>query len=432
MRAGIWRLPGASPVVWGALDAPGASRTYGLYVHYDGQPVDASRWSFPPWQPTLTTRALEAGGVARPFPAAGESVDPEARIYARSAGDDKAPLAALFAALDALAAAGIAPGANFRFLFEGEEEAGSPHLGAYLDAHAGELDVDLWLICDGPVHASRRPQLVFGVRGYTGIDLTVYGAGRYLHSGHYGNWAPNPALELAHLLSGLKDPGGEVRIAGFYESTAPVTAADRRALTALPSYDRELRHELALHSTEAGSAPLAERILLPSLNIRGLESASVGATARNVIPTSATASLDIRLAPGNDPEGMLDLLESHLESRGYRIVREEPDADTRRAHPHLVRAVRRAGYPAVRTPIGHPAVAPIVTATEAAAGEPPVLVPTLGGSLPLYLFVDAGATPVVIVPIANHDDNQHAPDENLRLANLWYGVDLMAAILAGP
>jgi acetylornithine deacetylase/succinyl-diaminopimelate desuccinylase-like protein len=432
----LWTLedvPQAPPIVWGRLDAPGAHRTLGIYVHYDGQPVVPEAWSTPgPWAPTLYTAALEAGGRPRPLPAPGERIDPAWRLYARSAADDKAPLPALLAALDLLREDGLAPTSNLRFLFEGEEEAGSPHLGAYLAAHRDEIEVDAWLIFDGPEHPSGRPQLAFGVRGVTGLEITMYGALRPLHSGHYGNWAPNPAMELARLLASMKDGEGRVLVAGFYDSTRPPGAAERQALDALPPIDEALREELGLAATEAGNALLAERLLLPSLNVRGLASAAVGPAARNLIPTTATASLDLRLAPGNDPGAMLDLVEAHIRTQGFHVVREEPDAATRRRHPRLARVERQGGYPATRTPMDHPLVGALAAAAEAAAAAPVVLVPSLGGSLPLHLFAGGTEQPVVIVPIVNHDNNQHAPDENLRLGNLWYGVRLVSEILSLP
>jgi acetylornithine deacetylase/succinyl-diaminopimelate desuccinylase-like protein len=426
----LWEIEGVPPVVYGEAPAAGAAVTLGIYVHYDGQPVDRSKWSHPPWEPTLYTRAMEDGGRSRPFPEPGEAIDPEWRLYARGAGDDKAPIAAIFGALDALASAGIARTANLKFFFEGEEEAGSEHLGEYMAKYRDRLDVDLWLICDGPVHPSRRPQLAFGVRGVTGLAVTVYGATRYLHSGHYGNWAPNPALLLAQLLGSMKDAEGDVTIAGFYDSTAPVGEAEREALAALPDYDDELRRELGLAAaaTEGRGASLAERLLRPSLNVRGFVSGAVGAEARNVIPNEATASIDVRLVKGNDPGAMVELVEKHIESRGYLIVREDPDEATRLANPRVAKVVRRSGYPAARTEMGHPRVRRLIAAARHAAGGDLVLLPTLGGSLPLYLFNEILEKPVVIVPIANHDDNQHAPNENLRLANLWYGIDLMASV----
>lgn len=431
-EARLWEIDGAAPVVSGRLEVPGASRTLGIYAHYDGQPVDEERWTHPPFEPTLYTAAIEAGGTPRPFPGPDESIDPEWRLYARSAGDDKVSFGALFAAFDALESSGIALTSNLVFFFEGEEEQGSTHLGQFMDEHLAELEVDLWLICDGPVHQSRRPQLVFGVRGITGLDITVYGAERYLHSGHYGNWAPNPAMMLAQLLAGMKDAEGRVTIEGFYESVEPLDEASKAALGRLPAIDDSLRHELGLARTEADNAPLSERILLPTLNLRGIRSATVGPTARNVIPIRAEASLDIRLVKGNDPDRMLDLVEGHIRAQGYHIVREEPDRETRLTHPRIARVVREQGYPAVRTSLDLPLIRPVVDAARRAAGEELVLLPSLGGSLPLYLFEKRLARPLVIVPMANHDNNQHGPDENLRVANLWYGIDLFAALLTMP
>ena len=310
-------VDGAPPIVTGRIEAPGATRTLGIYVHYDGQPVDASRWTHGPWTPMLYTAAMHQGGTPRSFPEEGESVDPEARIYARGAGDDKAPIAALLATLDALQERDIALTSNMVFLFDGEEERGSPHLDQYLRQYQDRFDgVDLWLFCDGPVHQSRQPQIVFGVRGVTGMEVTVYGANRPLHSGHYGNWAPVPGQMLANLLASMKSTDGEVLIDGFYDTVEPLTEAERAALDELPRVDEQLKDELRLARTEGGGERLEERLLLPSLTVRGLASGNVGDKARNIIPSTATAALGVRLVKGNDPDQMLDLVEQHIPCAG--------------------------------------------------------------------------------------------------------------------
>ena len=429
----IWSEEGAPPFVYGRIDVPGARRTIGIYAHYDGQPVDPEEWTHPPFEPVLLDAPLDVGGAPRPLPAAGEAIDPEWRIYARAAGDDKGAIVALLAALDALRAAGLAPTSNVVILLDGEEEVGSPHLAACLDRHRERLRVDMWLFADGPVHSSRRPQLVFGVRGIVGLELTVYGPVRPLHSGHYGNWAPNPATRLAQLVASMVDSSGNVRIAGFYDTARPVTDAERRALERLPDQDDELRRELGLATTDGEGALLAERLLRPALNVRGLEAGGVGAQAPNAIPSSATASIDLRLVPGNDPDAMLDLVERHVRAQGYHVIGDEPSREVRLAHSRLARIERETGYPAVRTSPEARGVREVVAAATVAAGpESLLLVPTLGGSLPLFLFQDTPDRPIVVVPIANHDDNQHAADENLRIANLWYGIDLFAALLSMP
>ena len=420
----------APPLVFGELNVPGATRTLGIYAHYDGQPVDPSQWLQSPWEPTLWTARHDEGGHAIAFPQPGENIDPEWRLYARSAGDDKGPLIALLAALDAFAEKGIQPTANIKFLFDGEEEAGSPHLGAYLTTHREKLaDIDVWLFCDGPVHQSRKPLLLFGARGDAHLDVTVYGANRPLHSGHYGNWAPVPAMELAQLLASMKDETGKVIIEEFYDSVAPIGAAERAALARLPNYEDELKSELGLSRTEGQGETLPERLLLPALTVRGLSSGHTGALATNIIPDTATAALDIRLVKGNDPVRMLDLVERHIRQRGFHVVHEDPDAATRARYPKIAKVIRSRGYPAARTEMSLPIAREIATAVTMAAGEEVLLVPTMGGSLPLYLFTDLLGKPVLLLPIANHDNNQHAENENLRLANLWYGVDVFAAVM---
>jgi len=431
MEATLWTAKDAAPLVYGRLVAAGATRTIGLYAHYDGQPVNTENWASPPWNATLRAGTPQSGARARKLPEVGGRIDPEWRLYARSAGDDKLPIIALLSALDALKAETISPKVNLVLMFEGEEEAGSTHLSAYLKAHKHQLTVDTWLIFDGPVHPSRKPMLAFGVRGYTGFDLTVYGANRALHSGHYGNWAPNPALELARLLASMKDANGEVLVRDFYADLNPPAPEVVKALDAVPDMDDQLRNEYGLARSEANNALLVKRLMLPSLNIRGLASARVGAAARNLIPARATASLDLRLVAGNDPEQMLDRVQAHIRRQGYFIVQQEPNAQTRRRHPRIARMIRHPGYPAAASDLNTPMARQLRKLIREASGQDPVIMPTLGGSLPLYHFNQILHTPVIIVPTANHDDNQHAANENVRLGNLFYAMDLMAAILTG-
>lgn len=428
----LLEMDGAPPLIYGVLEAPGATRTIAIYVHYDGQPTAPAEWTHPPFKPVLYSDAMTAGGAPINFPKAGDPVNPDWRLYARSAGDDKAPIAALLAAIDALQAAGIPLTSNIKLIFDGEEEAGSGHLDDYLAAHRSKFaDVSLWLFCDGPTHQSGRPQLVFGVRGVTGLEVTVYGPNRGLHSGHYGNWAPGPGWRLAQLLASMKNQNGRVRIKNFYKSAIPLTKAERAAIAAAPAVDEKLREVFGLAESEANNAPLGERIALPALNLKGLKSAEVGAKSRNIIPPSATASIGLRLVKGNDPSAMLDLVEAHIERQGYKIVRDDPDAQTRLAYPLIAKVTRSGGYPAMRSAMDDPALAPLTAALRVAADDL-ILTPTLGGSLPLYMFEQASDAPIVILPIANYDDNQHTADENIRLGNLFYGIEAYAAGLTMP
>ena len=425
---------GAPPAVYGERKTPGARHTVLVYAHYDGQPVDPARWSSPPWKPVLRTQALEQGGKEVALESLTGPLDGEWRLYSRSASDDKAPIAAVMAALDALAAAGAAPSVNLKFLFEGEEEAGSPHMRAMLETHRELLRADLWLLCDGPVHPTRRMQLYFGARGIVDVEITTYGATRTLHSGHYGNWAPNPALELARLLAGLRDADGRVQVAGFYDDVRAASSAERHALAAVPDGDRELRQELGLASTLGSGGALAESVMLPALNVRGLSAGGVGEHAANAIPNEARASIDFRLVPDQTPAKVRERVEAHLQAQGWTIVRETPDAAMRRSRAKLIKLDWGEGYPPARTPVDGAEATAVARVLEEGLSAPLIRVPTLGGSVPMYLFTDVTGSPVVGVPIVNHDNNQHAADENLRLQNLWDGIEVLAVLLArlGP
>lgn len=432
----LLHLEGAPPIVYGSLMVPGATRTLGIYVHYDGQPVDPSQWVHPPFEPTLYTRAMDAGGSPRPLPGDGEPIDLEWRIYARSAGDDKAPIGALLPVLRALRESGIQPTSNLIFFFDGEEEAGSPNLGEYMERYRDRIaPIDIWLFFDGPVHQSGRPQITFGVRGSMGLEVTVYGATRELHSGHYGNWAPDTPQILARLLASMKDEDGRVLVDGWYDSAEPIGPEERAALAAMPDYDTELRRELGLAWTEGQPASLSERLLLPALTVRGLSGGNTGALASNVIPNTATAALGIRLVKGNDPAHLRELVIRHIEGQGFHVVTEDPDMDTRLRYPRLAKVTGGEGAsPAARTSMANPFARQVVAAASRAAerlfgAESLLIAPGMGGTLPLYLFTDVAGKPAVIVPVANHDNNQHGANENLRLANLWYAIDLYAALL---
>jgi acetylornithine deacetylase/succinyl-diaminopimelate desuccinylase-like protein len=402
-----------------------------VYAHYDGQPVTEADWATPPWTPTLRDGRIEAGARVIPLDGLSGPLNGEWFLYGRSAGDDKAPIAALLSALDALAALKATASVNLKVFFDGEEEAGSPHLRAVLERNKELLRGDAWLVCDGPVHPNRRPLVYFGVRGITDVELTLYGPSRALHSGHYGNWVPNPAVELAHLAFGLRDTDGRIKIAGFYDDVRPPTEAERQALREFPDVDAELRRELALAATEADGARLVERLMLPALNVRGLQAGAVGERAANAIPTTARASIDFRLVPGQTPERVKERFEAHLAAQGYTVVHQAPTLDERRARARLVFLQWQSGYPAMRTPLDSPFARALVGLVGEASGTPVVRTPTLGGSVPMHLFPDVLGATAMGLPIANHDDNQHAADENLRIQNLWDGTVVFATLLTG-
>jgi acetylornithine deacetylase/succinyl-diaminopimelate desuccinylase-like protein len=422
---------GNAPYILAERAFPGAERTLLIYAHFDGQPVDPSEWATPPFEPTLRAGSLEDGAPVVPWSEARAPLDPEWRIYARSAGDDKAPVIALLAALDALEAAGIAPSVNVKLILDGEEEYGSPTLAGVLAAHASKLDADVLLFCDGPMHQSRRRQLVFGVRGSTTVELTTYGPNRPLHSGHYGGWAPNPNESLVALLAAMHDGEGNVRIPGFADAARPPSTAERAAIAAMPEMDDALMEEFGLGARLGGETRLEERILGPAIIVKGIDGGGVGDAAANVIRSRARASLNVRIVPEQTPETVRASFLGWLEGRGFHVVeRREPTAAELRDHARVVRLDAGAGYPGYRTPLTSPEAARLLTVLDAIGGEATLLTPTMGGSLPVYRFDEALDMPILFLPVANHDNNQHGRDENLRIRNLWDAIDMYAALLA--
>jgi acetylornithine deacetylase/succinyl-diaminopimelate desuccinylase-like protein len=264
----------------------------------------------------------------------------------------------------------------------------------------------------------------------TGAELTVYGPSHGLHSGHYGNWAPNPVTLLANLVASMRDDDGRILIKGFYDDVAPITPAERRALATIPAIDSAMRVEVQLGATEAKNAPLVERIMQPALNLRGIRGGGVGATASNTIPTDATASIDFRLVPRQTPEHIKQLVEAHVKARGYFIVDHSPTAAERMAHDRVIKITWEAGYPATRVSMDSPLSRAVIRAAVEALGTPIVALPTLGGSLPMYTFESVLHAPLIVLPIVNHDNNQHAANENLRMKNLFDGIDVYAGVMA--
>jgi acetylornithine deacetylase/succinyl-diaminopimelate desuccinylase-like protein len=408
-------LPAATPpVVWGEIKTPGAKRTIVFYAHYDGQPVTPSEWD-----------------TGQPFTPVVKQVDGEPRIYARGAGDDKAAIFAQLTALSALQAAHIPLQSNIRFIWEGEEEAGSAHLEQILMANRDLIHGDIWLVCDGPVDQTRRQTLIFGARGDAHIQITVYGPDRSLHSGHYGNWAPNPAMMLVQLLAGMKDRDGHVLIPHFYDGIVPLGPIEKKALAKAPVNDDLLRNELAIGQTEGAGKHLLELLNQPTLNINGISSGQTGAHSTNSIPPTATANLDLRLVVGIDPKTQQQRVIDYIRSQGYFITETPATREQRLAHPKVAYIQAEGGEAASRTPMDLPIAADVIHAVETAHGEV-ILLPTSGGTVPLDAMERAAQTRTISVPIANHDDNQHAANENLRLQNLWDGVETMAALLAMP
>lgn len=421
-----------NPLVFGELPISGADRRDGrtllVYFHYDGQPVEPARWEQEdPFRPVLRAGSL-ADGAGRLDLEASEVFRPDDRLYARSVADDTGPVIAFLGALDALDAAGVAVSSHLKVILDGEEEAGSPSLVPAISRHRTRFAADALLILDGPLHQSGRPTVSFGARGILTLELVVYGPRVPLHSGHYGNWAPNPAVRLARLIASMKDDAGRVLIPGFYDGIA-FTEEEREALDAVPDDLPALRRSLGFAEADGVGDSLQEAIQYPSLNVRGLRSAWVGGEARTIVPATATAALDVRLVAETPADAMFARIRDFLESQGYLVLDREPTDAERQEHPRLLRLARGGGTNAFRTPLDHPLAARIVESLTEIWGEQPVRKRTSGGTVPIAPFVEALGVPALMVPTVNHDNNQHSPNENLRLGHFFRSIVSFAAIL---
>jgi acetylornithine deacetylase/succinyl-diaminopimelate desuccinylase-like protein len=423
----ILETPGAPVSVYGELNTPGATRTLLFYAHFDGQPIGSlDQWATPPFTPTLRSGRLEDGGAIIPWSAATYPLSDDARIYARSASDDKSPIIAMLAAIDALRAANIPLSANIKFFLEGEEEAGSTNLARTLETHRDLLASDLWIFGDGPIDPRGLPRVVLGVRGVTAFRITVYGASGGLHSGHYGNVAPNPGARLAHLIASMRADDGTILVDGM-EADTP--SPEAMAL-AREGFDSEgMLSGPSIHETESGLS-YGESVLRPSLNVTQLLYGGSGAQ-RNAIDPEASAGFDIRLTPGLTPDEAHAAIERHLRAQGYDLVDAPPTPEQRRAHARLARLEWGGeGYSSAVAPLDHPGVQRVVGVLRTATNNELRIAPILGGSLPIAPIGDVLQTPFIIAPIVNADNNQHAPNENIRVREFRRGVELYAALLA--
>ncbi len=418
-----------NPLVYGELKARNASRTLLIYCHYDGQPVDPLQWrQESPWKPIMRSASLDSGGAEVPDFLNSKRFEPDWRLYARSASDDTSPIVGLLAAIDALESSGHTRTANLRVVLDGEEEAGSPNLAAAITDYRELLEADLMLILDGPLHPSNRPTLVFGARGILTLRLTVFGPRFPLHSGHYGNWAPNPAMQLAQLLATMKDAQGRTLVRGFYDGIH-FPEDEVKQMASVPDDQQALMELFGIADVDRVGNNLQEARNFPSLNIRGLRSAWVEDQVRTIIPDQAIAELDVRLVKETPAEDLKTKILAHIEEQGFHVVTAPPDDEVRRRFGKIVLVDARNGTPAYRTPLDDPLARRVALSLENSWGHPPVLIRTSGGTVPISHFIDALQFPALSLPIVNFDNNQHSPNENLRLGHLWDGIVSIAAVL---
>ena len=424
MKPEVWETP-STPMVYGERLVPGAARTLLFYIHYDGQPVDKTRWAqSDPFLPILRSGSLDEG-ADEVREVAGRSTFPDSwRIYARSAGDDKGPIQAFVSAIDAI---GGKPTHNIKVILHGEEEGGGPALDDVIRRYPERLRSDVLIIVDGPQHPSGRPTIFYGARSIASLDLTVYTAKSAMHSGNYGNWLPDANVRLSQLLASMVEPTGKVAIAGFYDDVLPFSASAIEMMQDVPDDTAAMQRLYGVGSTDGAASSFQEALNLPAFSVRAMRGGEVG----SVIAASAAAEINIRTVKETSSRTMADRVIAHIRKQGYFVVDTNPDTATLAAHQRIAKVTVRpdARTTAWRTDPDHPAARLVTEALRAQWGAALVRIRTLGGGVPAAPFINAYQVPTVGVSLANYDDNQHTDNENLRLGNLWSGISTLAALM---
>jgi acetylornithine deacetylase/succinyl-diaminopimelate desuccinylase-like protein len=434
------QLPnGGKPLVYAeySKQVPGA-KTVLFYMHFDGQPVLPEQWAQKsPWQAVVKQRnAAGAWEIVPTERLMADKLDPELRVFARASSDDKGPIMMFLAAFDAFKASGLEPGINVKVLLDSEEEKGSTTIDKVATEHKALLRADGIVIHDSPMHASGKPTLVFGNRGNTTVTLTAYGPKSPLHSGHYGNYVPNPAQRLASLLATMKDDDGRVTIPGYYDRVK-LTEAERKILAEVDDNEVALKKRVGIAKAESVGRNYQEALQYPSLNIRGLAAAAVADKAANIVPNKAVAEFDLRTTPEAGPEYLFGLIEAHIKSKGWYLAKGEPTDTERATYDKIASLSLGRASRSVRTPIESPLGTWLSGALTQAAGRDGapgsvVRIRMMGGSVPTDKLVSVLDVPFVIVPLVNGDNNQHSYDENMRIGNYIDGVRVLTRLLRTP
>ncbi|GLU51329.1 M20/M25/M40 family metallo-hydrolase [Dyadobacter frigoris] len=413
---------------------PKNTKTVLFYFHLDGQAVRPTEWfQKDPYMTVLKEKSADGSFKEIDWNLLKDGkINDEWRIFARSTSDDKGPIVMLLQALDILAAQKQQPPFNVKVVLDCEEEKGSPGLKAALAEYKTQLMADFLIVMDGPMHATNRPTLTFGCRGGTGFSLTTYGAITQQHSGHFGNYSPDPTFSLAKIISTMKDDDGRVLVDGFYDGIK-FDAEAVKLMAAVPDNLLEINDRLQIAEAEKVGKNYQESMQYPSLNIRGLKAAVTGKGGGSIIPEEALAEFGIRLVPETEGAHMTSLVKKHIEKQGYTVVDHVPTKQERMAHKKLVfMSNGGAGSPAFRTEVNSPIGNWLRKSVTENFTEQPVIIRIMGGSVPVVPFIQTLGVPAVIVPMVNMDNNQHSPNENLRIGNLRMGIKTCLSILTTP
>lgn len=420
-----------APLFFATLPMEDNKPTILFYMHFDGQSVDPSKWDQPNPYKVELKKEDGSGWVSVPFGELDEDIDYNWRLFGRSTSDDKGPIVMFLNAIDLLRKNNTAIPFNVKVILDGEEEKSSKPLPKAVAQYRDLLSADFLVIADGPVHPSGNPTIAYGCRGITTLSITTYGPINPQHSGHYGNYAPNPGFRLASLLSSMKDVNGKVVIPGYYDGIT-IDESTRTVLKSVPDTPEAIHNHLAINSPEKVGAFYQESLQYPSLNLRGLSSGWTGEKARTIVPAEATAELDLRLVPETDGTRLKQLVIKHIREQDYAVLDHPPSLEERKALDKIAYIREGSVTDAFRTDLDNPYGQFIHDVLNVQFKTEVVQIRIMGGTVPIAPFINALEIPAFIVPMVNPDNNQHSPNENLTIGQLAYGIEALYAILSTP
>ena len=417
------------PLLFAALPMDDAKPTILFYMHLDGQPVDPSKWDQPNPYQTVLKKPTKEGFERVPFDDLGEDIDYDWRLFGRSTADDKGPIVMFLHALDELRANNIQMPWNVKVILDSEEERGSKPLPEAVQQYRDLLEADFLIINDGPMHSSGQPTLIYGCRGITSLRLTTHGPYKPQHSGHYGNYAPNPGFQLAQLLATMKDKDGKVVIPGYYDGIA-LNDEVQEVLRSVPDDAQSISDRLQFKTAEKVGSFYQESLQYPSLNIKGMGSGWIGKEARTIVPASATVELDLRLVPETNGERLKSLVKEHIRKEGFHIIDHIPSKQERLSHDKIITITEGSVTDAFRTSLDNPYGEFLVKTMQDAFKEDVLQIRIMGGTVPIAPFINELKIPAFIIPLVNADNNQHSPNENLKIGQLAYGITAYYQLLS--
>ncbi len=416
------------PLFFAALPMEDTKPTILFYMHFDGQSVDPSKWNQENPYQTVLKKPVDDGFETMAFEALNDDIDYNWRLFGRSTSDDKGPIIMFLNAIDLLQKEEIKLPFNVKVILDGEEEKGSKPLPKAVKQYRELLEADFLLIADGPIHSSEKPTVVYGCRGITTLSITTHGPAKPQHSGHYGNYAPNPGFQLAKLLATMKDKEGRVLIKGYYDGISlgePV----QNILRSVPDDAVSIAEKLQFKTAEKVGAFYQESLQYPSLNIRGLGSGWIGKKARTIVPESATAELDLRLVPESDGTRLKKLVKDHIVKQGFTVLEDIPSKEERLRYDNIITLTEGSVTDAFRTNLDNEYGTFLVNTLQKAFNDDVVQIRIMGGTVPIAPFINELKIPAFVVPMVNPDNNQHSPNENLKIGQLAYGIKAFYQIL---